>query len=781
MSEKGTKIHINKVRNRIMNLSPTVSTGLERECSREDFFLEEDKAIGKGGFSQVWKVRHKQSDKVYVIKVVNKQNIIQQKMGEQINREVEIMYKINHPHIIKLINHFEDDENLYLIMELGAKGQLFALLNKTHGFEQKRAAQFMREIISAVKYLHSFDPPIIHRDIKPENILLDENNRCKLADFGWSNYAIRDKERQTFCGTPEYLSPEMVNKKGHDTSVDIWALGVLLFELLTGKPPFIGRNTRELFSNIGALKINWAGNDFNPLAKNLIVKILKQNPKERPSLDEILSQPWFEKNQPTIPVMTPLKITYKEYLESHMVCLKTKDTEEEINKFIKDKNNKQLLAIMAIVNRNNSNPSTSINNNNQSNSINNSTSNKDQKDNKEKNENNENNENTQNNNSGNNTNNLSNNTEINIITKEQLQNSVKLLNDIIESQKTLIDDLKQKNNKMVLELNKAKNELSEFKDPKIKTEEQRQIELLNSQIDKYKVASKDRLGLLAEIEEKSNKIIELNSKVKEKDEDIDRLQKMYKTANEKSKGDEATISSLENKISELNKKISDHLKNKEMAVSTVQKKYEILQQKLLDITCSTESSNLHRENLIEIINDSITEFSEIFRYKSEKILSFLKEIKENAVNSDEKFSRIIDDTNRELQKTICNTKKSLEDNYNSLAAVEKEAKSKMQERFDWQNKHINELMQFKIKATNFEVKIESLEAKNKNLEELLEITKKENDILTTSINEKKEIISKLNDKITELEQLNAGLKDFIMSKCSEKLDDYEIFLKNNCY
>ena len=158
---------------------------------------------------------------------MGKQNIINQKMTEQINREIEIMYKINHPHIIKLINHFEDDENLYLIMELGAKGQLFSLLNKfRHGFDQIRAAQYMREIISAVKYLHSFDPPIIHRDIKPENILLDKNGRCKLADFGWSNYVNPDKARVTFCGTPEYLAPEMLNKKGHDTSVDIWALGV---------------------------------------------------------------------------------------------------------------------------------------------------------------------------------------------------------------------------------------------------------------------------------------------------------------------------------------------------------------------------------------------------------------------------------------------------------------------------------------------------------------------------------------------------------------------------
>ena len=107
----------NKVKNRILSLSPSVKEGLERECTKDDFYSVEDKAIGKGGFGRVWKVRYKDSDKVYAIKVMSKQNIITQKMTEQINREIEIMYKINHPHIIKLINHFEDDQNLYLIKD----------------------------------------------------------------------------------------------------------------------------------------------------------------------------------------------------------------------------------------------------------------------------------------------------------------------------------------------------------------------------------------------------------------------------------------------------------------------------------------------------------------------------------------------------------------------------------------------------------------------------------------------------------------------------------------
>jgi protein-serine/threonine kinase len=125
-------------------------------------------------------------------------------------------------------------------------------------------------VISACQYLHSLDPPIIHRDIKPENILLDADGAVKLADFGWSNFFNEDhQKRQTYCGTPEYLAPEMIKQSGHDKSLDIWNLGVLLFELLTGSPPFEGSNQSILFDNILNHKVKWPTR-FNALAKDLI-------------------------------------------------------------------------------------------------------------------------------------------------------------------------------------------------------------------------------------------------------------------------------------------------------------------------------------------------------------------------------------------------------------------------------------------------------------------------------------------------------------------------------
>ena len=290
---------INNVKKRYLILPPRVAAGLEKELCKNDFESLEDKCIGRGTFGSVWKVQHKKTKQVFAIKVINKESIIQQNMLDQINKEIEIMYKLDHPNIIKLYSHFEDDDDFCLIMEYASKGQLFSFIKKHKKLNQIMAKQFMKEIISAVEYLHNQSPPIIHRDIKPENILIDQNGKSKLADFGWASFDNGRKDIETYCGTPEYLAPEMINRAGHDKSVDIWALGVLLFEMLAGRTPFnlIG-NDNELYNSIKKVNINWP-DDFPKLAKDLISKILCINPKDRLSLDEIINHQWF-KNTPSL-------------------------------------------------------------------------------------------------------------------------------------------------------------------------------------------------------------------------------------------------------------------------------------------------------------------------------------------------------------------------------------------------------------------------------------------------------------------------------------------------
>ena len=315
----GKKPILNKVKKRLLILSPAVAAGLEREACKTDFESLEDKSIGKGGFGSVWKVRHKITRQVFAIKVINKDSIVKQNMIEQTNREIEIMYKLDHPHIIKLYSHFEDDEDFCLIMQIASKGQLYSVIKRLKRLDQRTAAQYMREVISAIKYLHTRNPPIIHRDIKPENILLDQDGRCKLADFGWSNFDDGRKNRETYCGTPEYLAPEMVTKSGHNESVDIWALGVLLFEMLTGRTPFNFTGDRiQLYNNIKSLRIVWT-DDFPQLAKDLVGRILKLNPKDRLTLDQMINHQWFRDTPLLKPLLSPIVYNERQKLESHLI------------------------------------------------------------------------------------------------------------------------------------------------------------------------------------------------------------------------------------------------------------------------------------------------------------------------------------------------------------------------------------------------------------------------------------------------------------------------------
>ena len=260
----------------------------------------QDKSIGNGTFGSVWKVRNKITKEICAIKVINKEYIIKQNMTEQIKKEIEIMYKLNHPHIIKLLSHFEDNDDFCLIMEYASRGQLYSFIKKQKKLNQISSKQYIKEIISAVKYLHSMNPPIIHRDIKPENILIDQNGNCKLGDFGFAKYENEEnKNDDNYCGTLEYLAPETLNNLNNQNigkSVDIWSLGILLFEMLTGRLPFkIDKDKLDLYKNSynsELWKINWT-DDFPKLAKDLISRILVPDPDKRLNLDQILSHQWF--------------------------------------------------------------------------------------------------------------------------------------------------------------------------------------------------------------------------------------------------------------------------------------------------------------------------------------------------------------------------------------------------------------------------------------------------------------------------------------------------------
>ena len=290
---------------RLLFPSPSSLSGAEREAKVSDFECLTQKSIGEGAFGEVYKVRHKVTKKQYAIKVVNKEKVISSNLLNQLVREIRIMYSLKHPHIVKLYNHFEDEDNFYLVLELAEGGTLWQRLARYKSFDEPTSAQYLREVILAVQYLHARDPPVIHRDIKPENLLLDKTGRdgsIKLADFGWSNFFNSDRTRNTYCGTLDYLAPEMITQSGHTTSLDLWNLGVLLFEFLTGTAPFQANTQTAVFEKILKVKIAFPKN-FPPLAKDLIYKLLKVNPEERLSLEEIVDHPWLQTQAPLRPTI----------------------------------------------------------------------------------------------------------------------------------------------------------------------------------------------------------------------------------------------------------------------------------------------------------------------------------------------------------------------------------------------------------------------------------------------------------------------------------------------
>ena len=699
-------LKLNKVKDRLLILSPTVRAGLERECNKTDFYREGEKFIGKGGFGEVWKVIHKKTNLTYVIKVIDKISIYEQKLVDQMNREIEMMYKLNHPHVMKLVNHFEDDDKFYMIMPYAAKGQLYSLLRRQVRFDQRTTAQYMRETIEAVRYLHSFSPKIIHRDIKPENLLLDENYRIKLSDFGWANYQEENQLRKTFCGTPEYLSPEMIRKTGHNYLVDIWTLGVLLFELLAGYAPFTGANQSELFMNIKKLKINWPI-DFPPLAKNLVTKILKLNPKERLSIEEISNHTWFEKNPPLRPVLTNYLTDEKEILESHLINVSPDSVKEEI-KDIVNPNKKRKFSTLR-------------------------------------------------------TRKMSyNNSEFKDIVS-QLQKDY----DVIKKEN---EELINKNKIYEIENNLIKTEIMEIKDSK-NEEESEEIKKLKEEIEKNKILlnekenqlnekKKELNELLNKIKEyekdkdKQNKtILELKDKIidleKEKEEENIKVMTLKSLLNERD-NEQNNIKTFEIKFESNNKKLTtleDQLSNNDNNSSIITNDsldnlYQMISKEIIELK---NSFNVKLNSL----EDNLSSFSSEFK-KSQNSLNdlIINYINKNLINAIEKFKNII---------------------YDDISNLHEKYKkdSKKDDMIEWQKKQINECMHFKSKFLQTEIQNKNLIEQNKLLEVKISSLNELKNEMEKLEQKKNEEIKNFENKIKNFKDKLIDIERYIKENCKD--------------
>jgi len=192
--------------------------------------------LGIGAFGEVYLVRHKKDGKCFAVKQMNKSRILNTGATlEIIRREIDIHCRLIHENIIRLFSYYEDAISFYLLMEYANSGSLFKRIRKNKGLDEKTAFKYFIQTAAAIYFVHENN--LIHRDIKPENLLLDENDNIKLCDFGWC-IELEIGNRNTVCGTPEYMAPEIIREMPYDKSIDIWSLGVLLYELLHGYSPF---------------------------------------------------------------------------------------------------------------------------------------------------------------------------------------------------------------------------------------------------------------------------------------------------------------------------------------------------------------------------------------------------------------------------------------------------------------------------------------------------------------------------------------------------------------
>ena len=264
------------------------------------------KLLGYGSFGKVYLEINKINKKFYAIKHMEKKRIYKAlKTLDPIYSEIKIQSKISHPNIVKILYATENERYFDIVLEYSSKGNLFYFIQKNKNLSESNCFKIFIQIVNAIYFLHENN--YIHRDIKPENILLFEGDVAKLCDFGWC-VELKDEPRNTFCGTTEYMAPEMVNENRYGKEIDIWSLGILLYEMLHGHSPFKPNkpnfNDRDVINNIRFQKSIKYSNKLSKDCLELMSHLIDKNIKRRYSLDDILNSKFvknFERNNFFIP------------------------------------------------------------------------------------------------------------------------------------------------------------------------------------------------------------------------------------------------------------------------------------------------------------------------------------------------------------------------------------------------------------------------------------------------------------------------------------------------
>lgn len=272
-------------------------TRVQRSVGPNDFELL--RVVGRGNFGKVMQVKKKDTGRLYAMKVIRKDRLLKSSAVANIRRERKVLEQMDHAFIVSLKYSFQTAEKLYLIMDYIPGGELFYHLSNVACFSEERSRFYAAEITLALGYLH--ERGIIYRDLKPENLLLDMSGHICLTDFGLVKDGIGYGDRtNTFCGSAEYLAPEILEGKGYGKEVDWWALGTLVYEMITGLPPFFDDNVAEMNKKIKTGELYFDPDKFNPTLRSFLLALLTRNPSKRlgssiRGAEDVKRHGWFKR------------------------------------------------------------------------------------------------------------------------------------------------------------------------------------------------------------------------------------------------------------------------------------------------------------------------------------------------------------------------------------------------------------------------------------------------------------------------------------------------------
>ncbi|CAM5142588.1 unnamed protein product [Eretmochelys imbricata] len=247
--------------------------------------------LGKGGFAKCYEITELESQEVFAGKIVPKSLLLKPHQKEKMSMEISIHRSLAHRHVVGFQGFFEDGDFVFVVLELCRRRSLLELHKRRKALTEPEARYYLRQTILGCQYLHG--NRVIHRDLKLGNLFLNDDMEVKIGDFGLATKVEYDGERKkTLCGTPNYIAPEVLGKKGHSFEVDIWSIGCIMYTLLVGKPPFETSCLKETYIRIKKNEYN-IPKHINPVAANLIQKMLRSDPATRPTIDELLNDEFF--------------------------------------------------------------------------------------------------------------------------------------------------------------------------------------------------------------------------------------------------------------------------------------------------------------------------------------------------------------------------------------------------------------------------------------------------------------------------------------------------------